>query len=61
MSEAATIGRVVDRCDRCGAPARVHTVFPDGGELYFCSHHTTCYIDRLCALDAVIAIHCSDL
>ena len=28
----------LDRCDRCGAAAKVRAVLP-GGELYFCGHH----------------------
>lgn len=29
----------VDRCDGCGAQARVHVELPAGGELLFCAHH----------------------
>lgn len=29
----------LDRCDRCGAAARVRAVLPSGGELLFCNHH----------------------
>jgi hypothetical protein len=28
-----------ERCDRCGARAKMRAVFPSGGELYFCGHH----------------------
>ena len=28
-----------DRCDRCGAAARVRAVLASGGELLFCGHH----------------------
>jgi hypothetical protein len=28
-----------DRCDRCGAAARVRAILPSGGELLFCGHH----------------------
>ncbi len=28
-----------DRCDRCGATAKVVTLLPSGGELTFCGHH----------------------
>ncbi len=28
-----------DRCDRCGAAARMRVTLPSGGELLFCSHH----------------------
>jgi len=30
---------VADRCDRCGAAAKVRAVLPSGGELLFCVHH----------------------
>ena len=29
----------LDRCDRCGAQARVRAVLPGGGDLLFCGHH----------------------
>lgn len=48
------ISSVIDRCDRCGAFAQIHTVLPAGGELLFCGHHATQYLSRLCQLDAVI-------
>lgn len=35
-----------DRCDRCGAGARVRAVLPTGGELLFCGHHATEHADR---------------
>jgi hypothetical protein len=28
-----------DRCDRCGARAKVQVILPSGGELVFCIHH----------------------
>lgn len=31
-----------DRCDRCGAQARVRVVLPPG-ELMFCAHHAKAY------------------
>ncbi|WP_423795034.1 DUF7455 domain-containing protein [Mycobacterium tuberculosis] len=30
-----------DRCDRCGAAARVRAKLPSGAELLFCQHHAT--------------------
>jgi hypothetical protein len=32
-----------DRCDRCGAQARVRVVLPGGGDLVFCGHHARQY------------------
>lgn len=36
-----------DRCDRCGAQARVRVVLASGGELMFCGHHASAYEDTL--------------
>ena len=35
-----------DRCDRCGAQARVRVVLASG-ELIFCAHHAKAYEDKL--------------
>jgi hypothetical protein len=43
-----------DRCDRCGAAARVRAVLPSGGELLFCNHHARQYSARLKKLAAEI-------
>ena len=43
-----------DRCDRCGAAARVRVTLPSGGELLFCRHHGNEHEDRLRELDATI-------
>lgn len=42
----------VDRCDRCGAAARVRAVLPSGGELLFCGHHAREHETRLRELAA---------
>ncbi|QNG19062.1 hypothetical protein G4H71_20005 [Rhodococcus triatomae] len=44
-----------DRCDRCGAGARVRAVLPTGGELLFCGHHANEHTDRLRELNATIS------
>ena len=43
-----------DRCDRCGAAAKVRAVLPSGGELLFCGHHGREHHARLTELSAVI-------
>jgi hypothetical protein len=43
-----------DRCDRCGAAAKVLAVLPTGGELLFCGHHAHEHTPRLEQLAAVI-------
>jgi hypothetical protein len=35
-----------DRCDRCGAQARVRVVL-GSGDLMFCAHHAKAYEDKL--------------
>ena len=35
-----------DRCDRCGAQARVRVVLASG-DLIFCAHHAKAYEDKL--------------
>lgn len=43
-----------DRCDRCGAAARVRAVLPSGGELMFCNHHAREHASKLRELAADI-------
>ncbi|MPY83233.1 MAG: hypothetical protein GEV00_07895 [Actinophytocola sp.] len=43
-----------DRCDRCGAAAKVRAILPDGGELLFCGHHARQHETRLKELEADI-------
>lgn len=43
-----------DRCDRCGAAAKVRAVLASGGELLFCGHHARRHAPRLRALAAVL-------
>jgi hypothetical protein len=45
----------LDLCDRCGAPAYVRVVLPDG-ELLFCAHHNRKHAEAL----AKIAIEIQD-
>jgi hypothetical protein len=42
-----------DRCDRCGAAARVRAVLSTG-ELMFCGHHGRRYAGRLRELGATL-------
>jgi hypothetical protein len=36
-----------ERCDRCGAAAKLGLVLAGGGELTFCGHHANAYADRI--------------
>lgn len=41
-----------DRCDRCGAGAKVRALLPSGGELLFCGHHAREYEAKLKEIEA---------
>ncbi|GAA0261161.1 MULTISPECIES: DUF7455 domain-containing protein [Cryptosporangium] len=43
-TEAPSAG---ERCDRCGAAAKVRAVLPGGGDLVFCGHHGAKYAPDL--------------
>ncbi|GAA4984442.1 hypothetical protein WHI96_10920 [Pseudonocardia tropica] len=38
---------LADRCDRCGAAAKVRAILPSGGELLFCNHHGNAHAAKL--------------
>ncbi|MFO7193913.1 MULTISPECIES: hypothetical protein [Thermocrispum] len=44
----------LDRCDRCGAAAKVRAVLPSGGELLFCGHHARQHEAKLKELEVEI-------
>ncbi|MBV8346118.1 MAG: hypothetical protein JOZ49_00860 [Mycolicibacterium sp.] len=50
-----------DRCDRCGAAARVRAKLPSGGELLFCQHHANEHEARLIESAAVLEVSASPL
>lgn len=58
LSSPVTLS-ALDRCDRCGAAARVRAVLPSGGELLFCGHHARRHSIRLAEIDA--SLHMSDV
>ena len=43
-----------DRCDRCGAAAKVRATLPSGAELLFCQHHANKHEAKLIELAAVL-------
>ena len=45
-----------DRCDRCGAAARVRAKLPSGAELLFCQHHANEHEAKLVELAAVLDV-----
>jgi hypothetical protein len=44
----------VERCDRCGADAKVRVVFPSAAELLFCGHHARRYKNQLLEVAVVL-------
>jgi hypothetical protein len=44
-----------ERCDRCGAAAKVRAVMPGGGDLVFCGHHANKYAASLAKVAVNIA------
>lgn len=53
LTDTTTLS-AADRCDRCGAGARVRATLPTGGELLFCRHHANEHEARLLELNATI-------
>jgi hypothetical protein len=49
-----------DRCDRCGAAARVRATLRSGGELLFCQHHANEHEAKLVELAAVLQVSPQD-
>jgi hypothetical protein len=45
---------ILDRCDRCGADAKVRVIFPSGTHLLFCGHHGRRYEKKLVQAAAVV-------
>ena len=37
--EITSVDSLTERCDRCGAAARLNVTLANGGELAFCGHH----------------------
>ena len=43
---------LTERCDSCGAAAKLELALASGGHLAFCGHHANKYADRLAAVAA---------
>jgi hypothetical protein len=37
--EIDVVGEMTERCDRCGAAAKLEVTLSSGGDLAFCGHH----------------------
>ena len=49
-----------DRCDRCGAAAKVRAKLPSGSELLFCQHHANAHEAKLIELAAVLEVNSAE-
>ncbi len=49
-----------DRCDRCGAAARVRAKFTSGAELLFCGHHANKHEAKLIEQSAALEVSPSE-
>jgi hypothetical protein len=45
--ETITVPAMTDRCDRCGAAAKLVVTLTSGGELAFCGHHANRHRDDI--------------
>ena len=45
--EIVVVDSLAERCDRCGAAAKLELALAGGGGLAFCGHHANKYADRL--------------
>ena len=45
-----------ERCDRCGAAAKLRVVLAGGGDLMFCGHHANKYAEKLVKIAVQVAV-----
>ncbi len=54
--EIISIDSLTERCDRCGAAAKLQVVLTAGGELAFCGHHAKKYAHGLAPVATKILV-----
>jgi hypothetical protein len=54
--EITTAGSLSERCDRCGAAAKLEVVLTGGGQLAFCGHHANKHAHRIAPLATKITV-----
>ena len=54
--EITTVESLPERCDRCGAAARLNVTLIGGGELAFCGHHGNKHAAELVRLAAQVRV-----
>ncbi|MFI5493132.1 hypothetical protein [Actinoplanes sp. NPDC051859] len=50
--EIVVVDSMAERCDRCGAAAKLELSLAGGGNLSFCGHHANKYANRLVPMAA---------
>jgi hypothetical protein len=56
LTPEITIGPVDERCDRCGAAAKIEVVLNAGGSLAFCGHHANKHAAQIGGIAAKITV-----
>jgi hypothetical protein len=58
MSRPVTyvVPELIERCDKCGAAAKLSIVLVDGGELAFCGHHGNAFAERILTVADRVAV-----
>lgn len=54
--EIVTVASHAERCDRCGAAAKLEVVLATGGELAFCGHHANKHGGEFARIATVIRV-----
>ncbi|AGL21187.1 hypothetical protein [Actinoplanes sp. N902-109] len=54
--EIVTADSLTERCDSCGAAARVEIALAAGGSLAFCGHHANKHAERLAAVASKVTV-----
>ncbi|HET6483150.1 MAG TPA: hypothetical protein VFG35_24355 [Actinoplanes sp.] len=54
--EITTVAAMTERCDRCGAAAKLVVTLTSGGELAFCGHHANRHSEDIVRVGERIAL-----
>ncbi len=58
MTRPAThvVEAIAERCDSCGAAAKLREILTAGGELTFCGHHANRYAETIIASARAVVV-----
>jgi hypothetical protein len=56
LSPEITTGSLTERCDRCGAAAKMAVVLTGGGGLAFCGHHAAKHAGGIARIAAKVTV-----